>query len=398
VSAHRLSGSRIALAMACGYSARADVPLPPRSESAAASAGTLEHSHIEATLRDGVLDARSPTHAAWLADWYAAHEHEQWAPEMAFAVDPLSGVGVRLDSDGHRDYSRTPPGAIPLTLDAVRVEGGVVHVVDWKTGIQAHTSPASQNAQLHTGALAVAYAYGAHAARVSIVRISPDGVRVDEAELDAIDLADWRSELAGLVRRIPGAEPVPGPHCRAGFCAAYGTTCPATTEALDVVSPEPVRRLPVVVHPDEIRDGEHASYLYDVYRAASARLTALRAALTIYSIEREPIVVGPGVTFGPSTVRRETLSLKSRAAVDALKLELGDAWERAVSVDTSKAGIKLAARAVKAATGETIAAIEARTLDALRAVGAIEVKVSTECKERGTHAAGLALASEEEAA
>ena len=384
--AHRLSGSRVALAMLCGYSARGDVPRPPRVETAAASAGTIEHAYIAHTI-DAVAEtgidsssAKSPTHAAWLADWWAREWGNGWRAEVAYALSPGGTQAMAMPSSGgHRDYSACPPGWVPMTLDAVLVDDGRARIVDWKTGIAAHVEPIARNAQLLTAAVAVATAHGCSEVEIAVAYCSPDGVRVDATTLDAIDLGEWRARFAAVVDSIADAEPQPGPHCRGKFCDAYGTTCPATSAALAQVSPEALR---VVTDYREITGPDHATALYHAARAAKARLDAVWDALRVYAEHVAPIDVGDGVEFSARESTREALSLETRAAVDALKRELGPAWEQAVTLDTSKSAIKLAARTVKEATGEPIAKVEARVLAALREAGAVKTTTSTRVEER----------------
>ena len=380
---HRISGSRVGLAMLCGYSARTDVPQPPRVQSEAGEKGTSEHALIENTIRTGEETPQSPTHATWLAEWWPRARGEGWRTEVAFAVNPKTGEAIELSGKGHRDYSQCPAGWVPLTLDALLVDrkGGVAYIRDWKTGYEPSWEPAATNPQLLTGALAVAGVYGVSRVEVGIVHVTADRYHEDAADVDVLDLEDWRATLDAVVERVAHAEPSPGPHCRAKWCDHYGRTCPATAQALVEALPEKPR-LPVVVDAASIQGPEHASYLYQLARAAKARLDAIWEALRVYSDEHGGIPAGEGLVWKRGETRRETIDLSTRAAVDALKRELGDAWAQAVTVETSKSAIKIAAGTIKAQTGETIAAVEARTLAALREVGAVQTKASATYDER----------------
>lgn len=384
---HRISGSKVALVALCPFPGRADIAPPPRVEREDSEEGTSDHDAIARTIETGDEEPRSPKHAAWLADFWAERRGDGWRAEQVFAVDPETGRAMALPSSGeHRDYSAVPEGWIPLTVDAVLVVGRTAKVIDWKTGHAAHVAPAAGNAQLATAALAVAGAYGCTRVHVAIVKVGEHGLSEDGAELDALDLEDWRERLASIVRAIPGGEPVAGPHCRGHFCDHFGR-CPATEAALATAAPATDgphgsgRRLPVVTEASAITSPEHAAHLYALWRAAKARLDLIGGALRVYAEQTGAIEVGDGVVWGPRSTQRESIDLSTRAAVDALKTQLGPAWERAVTLDTSKAAIKRAAAAVKAETGETIAAIEERTVAALKSAGAISVSRSTKFEE-----------------
>lgn len=389
--AHTISGSKVSLAALCGFSARADVPAVERVERKDAEAGNEEHAFIAHTMRTGDDTPRSAKHAVWLAEWWALHSDEGWRPEVAFAFDPETGRGMELPSGEHRDYSACPDGWIPLTADAVRVDGRTVHVADWKAGFAAHVERAAGNLQLLAGAIAAASVARCNSARVSIAKIGDSDVWVDEAELDAFDLEEGRATIEAIVRAVPGAAPVAGPHCRGKFCDRFGQ-CPATENALAEVAPEDVRRLRIVTSAGEIASPEHAAQLYAALRAATAKINAVWQALRFYTEEHGAIDVGGGTMWGPHASSREAIDLSTRAAIEALKVQLGPAWERAVTLDTSKAAIKRAAAVVQAtqkaepegtrvAPVETIDGITTRTVNALRAAGAVTKKTSTKHEE-----------------
>lgn len=379
--AHRISGSKVALVTLCPFPGRADIAPPPRIERDDADEGTSDHDAIAHTVETGDETPKSAKHATWLADFWAERKGDGWQAERAFAVDPETGDAIALPVDReHRDYSACPPGWIPLTVDALLVIGRTAKVVDWKTGFAAHVAPAEGNAQLATAALAVARVYGCDRVLVSIVKVGEHDLEEDQAELDALDLEDWRERLLSIVRTIPGGEPVAGPHCRGHFCDHFGL-CPATKGAITEVAPEDARRLPIVYEASAITGPEHAARLYAVIRAAKAQIDRVWEALRVYAEQHGGIEVGDGVVWGPRSTRRESIDLSTRASVDALKRELGDDWERAVTLDTSKAAIKRAAASVKARTGETIAAIEERTVAALKSAGAVRVSSSTKFEE-----------------
>ena len=115
-------------------------------------------------------------------------------------------------------------------------------------------------------------------------------------------------------------------------------------------------------------------------------------ALRVYTDEHGPIDIGGGIVWGPKVSQRDAIDVSTRAAIETLKVQLGPAWERAVTLEATKAGIKRAAVVIQAtqkaepegtrvAPVETLDAIERRTVEALRACGAVTKKTSTKHEE-----------------
>jgi len=407
---HMLTASGTALAAKCAYPFRLDAKRARDDERWAwnqATHAVLAHTittkdeslaippELEPELTDGEIGKVRNVHTAWLSDWWDEQRDGQWEAEVPLVIDPRTGAASRLVRGAHRDYSSAPAGSVPGTADVLRVTTELADIIDWKSGFL--TPDAVDNAQLKT----LGCATGAEHVRAGIGRVDEDGVQIEWTEFDALDLFEHRQRLADLVASIPIAEPRPGPHCREMFCESFGL-CPATEYALEHVSPEAKRRLPVVMTASEIRDADHAAAMYHDIRAAKAALEAISkdafAALQEWASQHGGVSVGGGKVWIRYQASREAISLDSPGAVEALRRELGDHFEAAVTRETSKAAIKKAARAIKAQTKEPITHVEKRALDALRAVNAVRASTGWTWGERKIGGgADDALAGEESA-
>ena len=389
---HKATGSKISLLALCAFPFKEGTVWPWTEMGQPAIDGTALHAANDTTLRTKSIEFVRPSesrlakldettvralHAAWVREWYTPRANEPWQPEDAFAVDPFAGRVMRL-TGGPRDYRSVPDSFVPVTADAVKVDDDCVHVVDWKTGRAAHVEPAAENAQLLTGALAASLYFKRPNARVSIVYVAPEGVRVDEAEVDALTLHDWREELARLIASIPTAEATPGSWCRSKWCPLNGT-CPATSGALVQISDKP--RLPVVTDAAKIQGPEHAAFLYQFLRQVKAREALVWDALRRWADANGGVPTEPGKVWVKRETTREAIDLSQPAAVDALRSALGPHADAALELSTTKKAIEAAARLVANETGEPIAVVKRRTLAALHEVGAVTRKNSETYEE-----------------
>jgi hypothetical protein len=390
----RITASGVPLALHCAWSFRSDAVVAPDDDRWIPN--TACHAAIEHTLRhrtdtcfisdehtakmtDGEIAEVRRKHRAWLVDWYYEQRGHEWTPEVAMAVSPATGETMRLNTHAHRDYTEAPLGWIPGTVDALHpMYGESITLIDWKTGRFA--PDADDNGQLATLALAS----GATHVHAGIAHVTDDGVSITWMELDAFDLQRWRARLVSIMETIDTAEPVPGPHCRDKFCASHGL-CPATREALETVAPDAKRHLRVVTNASEIESPTHAREIYLSLRAADAAWDAakktVRTALEEYADANGGIDLGNGKTWIRRLKERESIDLSTPESVDALRDALGDEWPKAATLITNKTAIKDAARSIKERTGEAIAAIERRTVEALRTVGAVRVSKSNHHEE-----------------
>jgi hypothetical protein len=295
--AHHLSASKTDLGLHCLYWARADVPPPhPLPAKAAAKVGTEFHAKaaddVNASATAGGVRLTKGERAR-LVTLYEEFSQAEWPEgerraEVPLALDPVAMEAIELPTspDGHRDYSRVEERFVPMTADVLLSR---TRVIDYKTG--RYVPPARESGQLKTISLALVVLTGETEIRAAHGVVSENGCTYDEVTFDAFDLLDWRGQLADMMRRLPTAQPEPGPHCRAMFCPQFGS-CPATSEALDHVAGEPKRRLPIVTLSTDIQGPEHAAYQYQALRAAKARIDAAWEASA------------GGVTHGGSARRR----------------------------------------------------------------------------------------------
>lgn len=401
--AHRLTCSGLALAEHCAYPFRLDaeraVDDPARwavnNAIHEANAHTITTGNTafvltpgrRAMLTPGEVARAMATHGAWLGDWWADNTTGGWRAEIAFAFSPFTGEHMRLPSAAHRDYSAAPLGWIPGTADAVRFLDGLesveasedVDAGDWKS---ARNPPdIEENVQI----VGLGLGAGARRLRGFIGHTTEEGTALRWSSWDRFDLRAHRERFAEIVAGIPSAEPRPGPWCRDKFCASYGL-CPATAPSLERAAPEAKRLLPVVAASSAIESPEHAAELYRVAREAraafDARYNAVFEALRHYADDHGGIALPGGKTWIKRETTRESIDLTHPEAVAVLGRELGEeAFAAAVTYDTSKAAIKRAGALIKAKTGEAAVAVERRTVEALRKIGAVKQTVSTNYDE-----------------
>lgn len=377
----RATMSSLARLRDCGWWARPEAQWVWTPSGPAAEFGTAVHSDVAAriqrfgkaeTLLSAIpadVRAVSDTVMGW---WYHARdEFPRWHAEPAYVLD-LAGSARYVGDNIGRKYPRLSDTEIAGSADIVGLSDSDAVVIDVKTGRPENVDPAAENAQLATLALAVHLAHGVDTVRTVLAFPTSAGVVTDEHTYDAIDLAAWHSELAALVDAIPTSRPTPTKKaCQ--YCPAKAS-CPAMTTAL--ADATPARRLPVVMSARDITSPEHAADQYRALCAAKTAIVAAWSALRQYVDEHGPVDLGDGRAYGSKQTRRESIDLSSRAAVEALKSALGPSWELAVSLESSKTAIKAAAKDAAKVTGESVAAVERRTLEALRSVDAVKVSTS----------------------
>jgi hypothetical protein len=156
------------------------------------------------------------------------------------------------------------------------------------------------------------------------------------------------------------------------------------------LTPKNERRLPIVGSASAIESMDHARYQYLTLRAAKAAIDQAWEAVRIYADQNDGIELGDGRRYVKIEKTRETIDLEGPQHVAAMKAVLGDDATLAIEVSTSKTAIKDAARAAAKRTGDKIASLERKTLDALRAAGAVKTSTSTTYEE--TEPAPKALA------
>jgi CRISPR/Cas system-associated exonuclease Cas4 (RecB family) len=365
----RPTASRLGRLRHCQWWARPEVTAPEQPGGPEAERGTRIHDaiHLGTTLpiaEERACAEHARRHLAELG------EH---ATEVPFVWLPATGAARQTKLTGPRQYGNAE--GITGTADVVvKLEDGGVHVIDWKTGQPppfGHTEPAASNAQLAFLALAATRAYGADYAEVSLGFLSDEGIRWDEASLDALDLDAYAHELRSMLAAVSTSVPQPGSHCK--YCNA-AVVCPAATGALDIaIEQKPVlprRRLPLSV--DHIESADHARWAYVQLRAVQALTDAAWRSLRDWTDMHGAIDLGDGHSYARRSSERESVEATPEA-ISLLQAELGPRWTEAVTMDTSKAAIQRAAESPKAARA---------IVDKLRNIGAVVTKTSVTHAER----------------
>lgn len=387
----RVTASKVGALTLCQWWARSDAQWVYTPSGPAAEFGNSVHAAVADAIEDGAdvakhTDPAVQSTAQTVVDWFQREKpaHSSWMAEPAYVLD-ITGSARLVGTNIGRKYPRTGETEIAGSADIVGGDNSGATLVDIKTGRRENVDPAAENAQLATLALAVHLAHGAEKVRTVLAFPGLGGVVTDEHTLDGYDLANWQAELGALVARIPTSKPQPSKKaCQ--YCPAKAS-CPEMTGALAVAAPS--RRLPVVMSAADIVSPEHARDQYMALRAAKSAIDAAWGALRQYVDERGPIDLGDGRQYARRSSQRESIDLTTRAAVNVMQRELGDSWALAVTAETTKTAIKSAAKEAAKLTGESGAAVERRTLEALREVGAVKSSTSTIYDETKTeeHAA-----------
>jgi len=270
--------------------------------------------------------------------------------EVKVAYDVATRVGRIVGAAAGRGYGELGPFEIAGSIDALGVdrEDGVVVIVDWKTGY-ADVDPAVRNWQLWGYALAACRALGYDRARL-IVAYTNRG-RIDQHELDALDLADFAERLERLHARVGSLKAArdrgetldtrEGPWCR--HCASK-PFCPSKNALLVQVAEKGL-----AVIGDAYMTPERARGAYEQVIAVEQLVKEARKRLERYVDERGPIDLGDGRAFGRHERQgNERVDARvARKAIYEIAGELAaDFAEVALDLTTSKAAIDRAAKSV----------------------------------------------------
>lgn len=265
----RLSGSKVGLALQCGWWAQDSVNLPPDEAGSAALIGTAFHTLAGARIEgldivDALELAKPDLERITLDERFAVIDRaERWwveswpdaAPpadgtrvEVAYAYDPAAGTARELGTNIGREYAEAgaKPGDICCSVDVVNVslDGTDAIIIDHKTG-RGRPQHASESGQLWFAALCVLRCNP----RLERIRIEyhyvdeRGGIEAESHEIldPAFELAAFAAELREAAEAIASetAEPTPGMHCSELYCRAR-TICPAIVEQAGHVVPAEV--------------------------------------------------------------------------------------------------------------------------------------------------------------
>lgn len=306
------------------------------------------------------------------------HEWEHLIPpgsrsEVALAFDVATRVGRILGENLDRAYGSVRPFEIVGSADVVGVDGDTVVVLDFKTGY-ADVEPAHANTQLAFYALAACRALGKQRAIVRIVYTKQH--RVDEATLDALDLAAFADRLASLHSRVAElhaskkrGEPVPtneGAWCK--HCASK-PYCGSKTALLAQVASGGL-----AVIGDSVMTAERARTGYEQIIRLEQLVKDAKKRLNQYVDETGPIDLGNGRMYGRFH-RQGDREISGELAVRAIREVVGESakeFERiAFKRETSQAAIERAAKALSPATRGAASGLKKKVLARLEELGGI---------------------------
>lgn len=279
----RPSASSVERQLACPGSAH----LPQHEyHSAYAEAGDTRHEDAEVAALLGVED-ELPWQVRKLLE-----PGDIFAAECAMAYDVSDDTARALGHIRWRDYQDLAPFEIPMTLDLVIYGEQRIIVVDYK-GFEEVTS-AAENAQLATGALAVARASGRDEIVVAIVYLGASWKPADVAILSVFELdmhaARLREMMASSDRSLH-----PGKHCK--YCHAF-LSCPEQRKIAEQSAGGEIAIHVEAMIPFE-RD-EDAADAYDLLQRIKVVVSRISAALYARAAER-PIPLRGGRVFGKVT-------------------------------------------------------------------------------------------------
>lgn len=234
--------------------------------------------------------------------------------EMAFAFNVFDRTVRPIEPRHEGGYSDLKHGDIPVTIDAHGLTETAVSVGDWK-GAWSKATRAADNLQIRLGALCAARFYGKDEAIVWIARVGEDGPRYDMAELTAIDLDAFESELVDIWHAAQGSKKfAEGEHCR--YCPAFDF-CPvkfALAQALANPDAEYARAMIAFEQGMDVATDEMRLEILTRYRSAKAVLDRIHSAI-VESVKRRPIPLGNGKVYAMVEQRNREIDLGVATAV-----------------------------------------------------------------------------------
>jgi hypothetical protein len=265
--------------------------------------------------------------------------------EVKLAYDVATREGRIIGEGSGRDYGTPGPFEIVGSCDVLGVDGDRAVVLDWKTGF-ADVEPASSNDQLWFYALAACRALGLSSATVRIVYTQFR--RVDEYEIDALELADFATMLEGLHGKVAdlraayrAGEPMQtreGAWCK--WCASK-PHCPSKVAL--------IRQMAGLTVIGDAVTPETAAVAYEQVTRIEQLVKDARKRLETFVDEHGPIPLGNGRMFG-RYVREGNERLSGDVAVQAISDVVGESAKEFASVAierrTTKAAIERAAKSL----------------------------------------------------
>lgn len=218
--AHRLSISKMSLALVCTHSFRMDVQANPRPVGPEARIGT--HTHDMVALDLGVPPPKredvDPTEVAAAMvlyrsamTWVGPRRDRVLNAELGIRYDASTDRAVVGPRRGEPGYDDVGAMVLPGTLDLLlRGADAVLEVVDLKTGKKDYETPW----QLYAQAVAASRLFGEKVVRVGYLYARK--TKCDEPAWETLDedrLDEEAGRIAKTLRRLPMAEPERGDWC-----------------------------------------------------------------------------------------------------------------------------------------------------------------------------------------
>jgi hypothetical protein len=323
-----------------------------------ADAGHDEHAELADALAAGTLPA-----------WIAAVVPTDARAEVALAFDVATRQGRIIGENLDRSYGDIGPFEIVGSCDVLGVDQDAVILLDYKTGF-ADVEPAATNAQLAFYAIAAARALNKDRAIIRIVYTKTQ--RIDEADLDALDLAAFADRLERLHTRVvrdraADASTIStreGPWCK--HCPSKAR-CPSKIGLLSQVAAGGL----AVIGETELTPERAGAAIETLLRLEQIVEEAKKRAIA-YVSEVGPVDLGDGRMFGRylKPGNRKIDAAKAEAVVREL---LGpEAAQVAIERSTSQAAIERACKMVAATERGAASKLKAQVMAALEADGAVK--------------------------
>lgn len=342
----RVSASSVERQLACPGSAHL-----PQAEyhTAAAADGTSRHEDAEIAALLGGID-EMPWQVRKLLE-----PGDVFAAECAMAYDVSDDTSRALGHISWRDYRDLRPFEVPMTIDLVVYGERRILVVDYKG--YAPVTPAADNPQLLTAALAVARASGRDEVTVAIVYLGASWKPADVATVSVFELDMHAARLRDMMTSSDRSLHV-GPWCT--YCHAF-TACPEQQAlATQAGGGEIAIRVEAMI-PFE-RD-EDAAEAYELRNRIKLLFTRIDAALYARAAER-PIPLGGGRMFGRhdklgnekldgDVVYRVVKELHGQDVADAAVERHATKTKLAAALKGKRGAEKAVLEAVRAAGGAT---------------------------------------------
>ncbi|HVZ35777.1 MAG TPA: DUF2800 domain-containing protein [Polyangiaceae bacterium] len=332
----------------------------PRAEIASpwADAGHEEHAVLAEQVRMGTLPEK-----------WRKYVPDGSRAELGLAFDVVNRTGRLLGEDLSRAYGVIGPFEIAGAADVVGAISDCVVIGDWKTGYN-EVEPAATNAQLAGLALAATRALGMSRAIVRLFYTKTGAM--DEAELDALDLAAFADRLEAMHGRVAQQQGAvgdvstrEGSWCR--HCPANKNRCASKTALLVQVA----QRGLTVIGEQELT-AEMARESYSQIVALEQMVKDARSRMNAWVDENGPIELANGKRYGRYQ-RTGKAKLDADAATTAIAEICGesatDIVRGCVKRTVSQADIE---RAVKAVAPKGYTKTKARIVARIEELGGLE--------------------------